>query len=87
MLVADFDFHLPDELIAQAPPATRGTSRLMVLDRATGKTTISTAAELPGWLRPGDVLDPLDLVAWLEDQGYQRFQSNGMKYRGIGLKA
>ena len=56
MLVADFDFHLPDELIAQAPPATRGTSRLMVLDRATGKTTISTAAELPGWLRPGDVL-------------------------------
>lgn len=56
MLVSDFEFHLPDELVAQAPPATRGTSRLMVLDRATGRTTLSTVADLPGWLRAGDVL-------------------------------
>lgn len=32
MKTKDFSFHLPDELIAQAPPAVRGQSRLMVLD-------------------------------------------------------
>ena len=34
--VADFDFELPEELIAQQPPAERGTSRMLVMDRATG---------------------------------------------------
>ena len=34
MLTADFDYPLPEELIAQVPPAVRGTSRMMVLDRA-----------------------------------------------------
>ena len=36
MLTADFDYALPPELIAQTPPETRGTSRMMVLDRAAG---------------------------------------------------
>ena len=56
MLVSDFDFHLPDHLVAQEPPAERGTSRLMVLSRATGETTSTTVAALPGVLRPGDLL-------------------------------
>ena len=34
--VADFDFDLPPELIAQQPPAERGQSRMLVMDRATG---------------------------------------------------
>ena len=34
--VADFDYDLPEELIAQQPPAERGTSRMLVMDRATG---------------------------------------------------
>ncbi len=34
--VADFDYELPEELIAQHPPAERGTSRMLVMDRATG---------------------------------------------------
>jgi S-adenosylmethionine:tRNA ribosyltransferase-isomerase len=54
--VADFDFPLPPELIAQAPPAARGTSRLLVLERATGRTTHAHIADLPAWLRSGDVL-------------------------------
>jgi S-adenosylmethionine:tRNA ribosyltransferase-isomerase len=54
--VSDFDFALPPELIAQAPPAERGTSRLLVLDRATGGLTHAHVADLPGWLRAGDVL-------------------------------
>jgi S-adenosylmethionine:tRNA ribosyltransferase-isomerase len=54
--VSDFDFALPPELIAQAPPAERGTSRLLVLEKATGRLTHARIADLPGWLRAGDVL-------------------------------
>ncbi len=56
MRVDEFDFHLPADQIAQHPPAVRGTSRLMVLERATGATTISTVPDLVSWLRAGDVL-------------------------------
>ncbi len=54
--VDDFDFELPDDLIAQAPPAERGTSRLLVLDRATGATRAQVVSELVGCLREGDLL-------------------------------
>ena len=39
MRVSDFHFDLPEDLIAQHPPATRGDSRMLVLDRATGAFT------------------------------------------------
>ena len=55
MLVSDFDFDLPPELIAQeAPP--RGTSRMLVLDRTTGETASASVADLPTWLRAGDLM-------------------------------
>jgi S-adenosylmethionine:tRNA ribosyltransferase-isomerase len=54
--VADFDFELPPELIAQSPPDVRGASRLMRLDRRSGATTHGSFADLPGWLRSGDLL-------------------------------
>jgi S-adenosylmethionine:tRNA ribosyltransferase-isomerase len=54
--VADFSFDLPPELVAQFPPGERGASRLLVLDRQTGARTHSTVADLPHWLRPGDLL-------------------------------
>jgi S-adenosylmethionine:tRNA ribosyltransferase-isomerase len=54
--VADFDFHLPEELIAQQPPAERGTSRMLVLNRTENSLTDSTFAELPSLLNPGDLL-------------------------------
>lgn len=56
MNVADFDFPLPDDLIAQDPPAERGRSRLLALDRATGAVSHHTFAELPSLLRAGDLL-------------------------------
>ena len=56
MRVDEFDFHLPESQIAQHPPAQRGTSRLMVLDRASGQTTIGHVSDLSAWVRPGDVL-------------------------------
>ena len=43
MNVADFDFDLPDELIAQEPPAARGGSRLMAIDRASGRVAHLTS--------------------------------------------
>ena len=55
MLVSDFHFDLPDELVAQSA-APRGTSRLLVLDRATGASTHGSIADLAGCLRPGDLL-------------------------------
>jgi S-adenosylmethionine:tRNA ribosyltransferase-isomerase len=54
--VADFDFALPEELIAQEPPTERGQSRMLVLDRATGAYQDSQFAELPALLRAGDLL-------------------------------
>ena len=54
--VSDFDFHLPDELIAQDPPAERGASRLLALDRASGRLSHHQFADLPSLLRAGDLL-------------------------------
>ena len=54
--VADFDYHLPDELIAQEPPAERGQSRMLVMDRAAGSFQDSTFSTLPQLLRPGDLM-------------------------------
>jgi S-adenosylmethionine:tRNA ribosyltransferase-isomerase len=55
MNVSDFDFELPAELIAQ-DAAPRGTSRLLVLDRATGAVRHGSVADLPSILRAGDLL-------------------------------
>jgi S-adenosylmethionine:tRNA ribosyltransferase-isomerase len=56
LLVSDFDFHLPEELISQQPPSERGASRMLVVDRATGAVRDSMFAELPSQLRAGDLL-------------------------------
>jgi S-adenosylmethionine:tRNA ribosyltransferase-isomerase len=54
--VSDFNFDLPEELIAQSPPAIRGSSRMLVLDRATGAYHDNFFRNLPEILRPGDLL-------------------------------
>ncbi len=56
MNVSDFDFHLPDDLIAQSPPAERGASRLLALDRVSGRVSHHQFADLPALLHPGDLL-------------------------------
>jgi S-adenosylmethionine:tRNA ribosyltransferase-isomerase len=55
MRVADFDFDLPDELIAQFPPAVRGGSRLLHVE-ASGVLHDRWFNELPTLLRPDDLL-------------------------------
>ena len=54
--VADFDFDLPPDLIAQHPAPERAASRLMVVDRATGGIGHARASDLPDLLLPGDLL-------------------------------
>ena len=54
--VADFDYDLPPELIAQQPPTERGQSRMLVMNRATGALRDSNFAEFPSLLNPGDLL-------------------------------
>jgi S-adenosylmethionine:tRNA ribosyltransferase-isomerase len=56
VLVSDFHFHLPEDLIAQAPLADRSASRLLHLDRSTGQLADREFRSLPGLLRPGDLL-------------------------------
>jgi S-adenosylmethionine:tRNA ribosyltransferase-isomerase len=54
--LGDFDYELPSSQIAQHPLPERGSSRLMVLDRATRSWKHSQFGCLPDWLRDGDVL-------------------------------
>jgi S-adenosylmethionine:tRNA ribosyltransferase-isomerase len=56
MLLEEFDYQLPPELIAQRPLAPRDASRMMVLDRKAGTFRDQAFRELPQILEPGDLL-------------------------------
>ena len=56
MLTADFDYHLPPELIASEPLADRAASRMLVVDRAAGTITHHSFREFPQYLRDGDLV-------------------------------
>ena len=56
MMARDFDFDLPDELIAQEPPPMRGDSRLLVLHRDSGQVEHTVFSHLADYLRRGDLL-------------------------------
>ncbi|TFH63686.1 tRNA preQ1(34) S-adenosylmethionine ribosyltransferase-isomerase QueA [Peribacillus frigoritolerans] len=51
-----FDFHLPEELIAQVPLEDREASRLMVLDKETGKLQHDVFSHITEYIQPGDCL-------------------------------
>jgi S-adenosylmethionine:tRNA ribosyltransferase-isomerase len=56
VLVSDFDFHLPEELIAQEALADRSSSRLLHLSRSSGHFEDRRFTELPSMLRSSDLL-------------------------------
>ena len=56
MEVTDFDYDLPQELIAQTPVEPRDSSRLLVMDKKTGELEHRHFFNLPEYLKPGDVL-------------------------------
>ena len=54
--LSDYDFDLPRELIASRPLAERSASRMLVVDRATGKISHRAFRDLPAYLQPRDLL-------------------------------
>ncbi len=56
MNIRDFDFNLPEELIAQEPSLERDRSRLMVVDRKSGLIEHRLFFEITDYLKPGDLL-------------------------------
>ena len=59
MLRSDFNYELPEELIAQTPVEPRDSSRLMAIDRSTGEITHDHFYNISNYLRPGDLLQGL----------------------------
>lgn len=56
MKLTEYDFDLPQELIAQQPLSNRSASRLLLLDKANGQIAHQDFCSLPGLLREGDLL-------------------------------
>ena len=56
MLVSDFDYQLPEELIAREPLPDRSSARMLHLIRASGQMQDRSFRDLPELLRPSDVL-------------------------------
>ncbi|MHB8907385.1 MAG: tRNA preQ1(34) S-adenosylmethionine ribosyltransferase-isomerase QueA [Syntrophales bacterium] len=56
MRLEEFDYSLPEELIAQEPATVRDLSRMMVVDRQTGGIAIRTFRDLPEYIGPGDAV-------------------------------
>ena len=77
MRVADFDFHLPPELIAQHPAPERAASRLMVVDRAAGTIAGFRTGDLPGLLTRGDLMVVNDTRVFPARLHGQRVPSGG----------
>lgn len=74
--VDEFDYDLPPELIAQTPLTERDASRLLVLDRVSGRIEHARFRDLPRLLDPGDLLVannsrviPARLSAWRSETG------------------
>ena len=56
MKTEDFDYYLPEELIAQTPAETRGSSRLLILDRKHKSITHGRFSDIVKYIHPGDAL-------------------------------
>lgn len=56
MHISDFDYHLPEDLIAQTPAEPRDASRLLVLHRESGEIEHRMFRDLPEYLKPNDTL-------------------------------
>ncbi len=56
MLLSDFDYDLPSELIAQQPLVERDSSRMLVVNRTTGTFTDAEFHDLPKYITPNDLI-------------------------------
>jgi len=86
MKTLDFGFFLPDDLIAQHPVEPRDRSRLMVVNRRSGRWEHRVFADLPELLAPGDVLVRNDTRV-LPARLVGRREATGGKWEGLFLRA
>jgi len=84
MKTDDLDYKLPSELIAQDPATVRSESRLLVLDRSTGRLTDSRFSRVGEFLRPGDCL-VLNDTKVLPARFFARRRTSG-KLEGLFLR-
>ena len=56
LAIADFDYELPPDRIAQEPLADRAASKLMLLNRTSGEVEHRVFRDLPEYLQSGDLL-------------------------------
>lgn len=56
MNIKEFEYNLPEELIAKYPPKERGTSKLLVLNRKTGSIKHKRYFNIPEYIKEGDVV-------------------------------
>jgi S-adenosylmethionine:tRNA ribosyltransferase-isomerase len=54
--ISDYDYHLPEELIAQNPLKNRENSKMMVIDHKTGELTVTTFNHIVDYISPNDCL-------------------------------
>lgn len=80
MLTKDFDYELPEELIAQEPLDDRSASRLLVLERSTGKIRHRCFRSILEYLQPGDILV-------VNDTRVSAFRMYGTKTTGAAVEA
>ena len=64
MLRSDFNYYLPEQLIAQEPLEERDQSRMLILDRGLGEWRDGLFADLPEQLVPGDLLVLNEAEEW-----------------------
>ena len=90
MKTSDFNYDLPQELIAQTPLERRDSSRLMTLDRHTGAWEHHHFYELPDFLNPGDCLIlndsrvlPARLLGQPPGRRLRRRPHHQIRYRGF----
>ena len=83
MKTSDFYYDLPEELIAQDPLEDRSSSRLMILDKETGKTEHHVFREIIDELNPGDclVINDTKVIG-----GSDRSKTPGSKDRSASFK-
>ncbi|CAN5598180.1 tRNA preQ1(34) S-adenosylmethionine ribosyltransferase-isomerase QueA [soil metagenome] len=79
-----FDYHLPPELIASEPAAERDQSRLLVIDRRANSWQHFHFADLPSFLRSGDLLIVNDTKV-LPARLYGKRENTGGKWEGLFL--
>ncbi len=85
MLLNQFDFQLPEELIAQFPPENRGDSRMLVMDRASGVCEIRSFSNIADYLCKGDCV-VINNTKVINARIYGRKNGDGAKVEILFLK-